>query len=132
MKKIRFIEMFVKKNIKNYFEMPEQIFIEQFLPQDSSYCIVDEKEAADLCFYSVQLKNENLLRDNEKNIMISIENSTVHKHYDFFKTFSKFGSEKTSVYIHNDISRIIETPFYKAIPTVYFRIQYFNGETLYE
>ena len=54
-----------------------QQFIEMFLPEDEEYVEVDEKEDADICFYSIQLEDEDLLRKNEKNVFFSIENFQV-------------------------------------------------------
>ena len=44
------------------FQQPQNQFIEMFLPNNDSYKVVDEKEDADICFYSVQLEDESLLR----------------------------------------------------------------------
>ena len=54
MKRIRIIKhtgLFVGNSFKNYATMPEQIFIDKFMPRDCSYCIVGENDEADICCY---------------------------------------------------------------------------------
>lgn len=129
MKKIRFIKSsgtFIEKEIKNYFEQPLQQFIEMFLPEDEEYVEVDEKEDADICFYSIQLEDEDLLRKNEKNVFFSIENFSGWSHYKHMQKFGKYGCKKTDIYISNDESEIKYVGNMKVIPTVLCRINYFN------
>jgi len=95
MKRIRFIKSsgtLVEKNITKYFQQPEEQFIEMYLPDNEKYIVVDENEQADICFFSVQLEDENLLRNNELNIFFSVEN---YDHWGptggWYKHFNKFG-----------------------------------------
>ena len=60
MKRIRFIKssgtlVEPEDKITKYCQQPQHQFIEMFLPNnvDISYVVVDEKESADICFYSV-------------------------------------------------------------------------------
>ncbi len=120
----------IVKNITEYYQIFEEQFISIFLPNIKEYVIVNENEQADICLYSVQLDNEKLLRDNEINIFISVENlefwGSRRGHYKFYNTFNKFNSKLTNIYIHNDEYNIIKKNNYISYPTVYFRLNYFN------
>ena len=141
MKKIRIIPetgLMVGKDLSNYATMPPHIFIKTFFPRDGSYCIVGENDKADICCYGVGLKDDKVLRDNELNVFISVENLSywgarennnvgwMNPHYYFYQKYKHFGSKKTNIYIHNDRSDAFQNPLYKCIPTVHCRIAYFN------
>ena len=77
MRKIRIIPetgLIVGNDFSNYATMPYHIFIKTFLPRDASYCIVGVKDKADICCYGVGLKDDSVLRDDELNVFISVEN----------------------------------------------------------
>ena len=141
MKKVRIIPetgLMVGNDFSNYATMPNHIFIKTFLPHDASYCIVDEKDKTDICCYGVGLKDDRVLRDDELNVFISVENFAhwaarennqsgwMNECYYFYQKYKHFGSKKTDIYIHNDKSDAFQTPLYKCIPTVHCRISYFN------
>jgi len=141
MKKIRIIPetgLIVGNDFSNYATMPNDIFIKTFFPHDASYCIVNEKDKADICCYGVGLKDDGVLRDDELNVFISVENFAhwgarennnvgwMNPCYYFYQKYKHFGSKKTDIYIHNDKSDAFQNPLYKCIPTVHCRIAYFN------
>lgn len=141
MKRIRIIKhtgLFVGNSFKNYATMPEQIFIDKFMPPDCSYCIVGENDEADICCYGVGLNDDTILRDNELNVFVGVENLAhwgdrknndigwCNQNYFFYQKYKHFGSKKTNIYIHNDKYKSVNTPLYKCIPTIYCRISYFE------
>ncbi len=141
MKRVRLIDnggLMVGKIFDDYAMMPPHIFLATFLPQDVSYCWVPPAEPADICCYGIGLKDDSILRDNELNVFVSVENfgrwaspdnneiGWVNPHYYFYHKYKHFGSKKTDIYIHNDKSDAFQTPLYKCIPTVHCRISYFN------
>ena len=129
MKKIRFIKsssMFVEKEITEYFHQPYEQFIKMFLPE-GEYELVEENESADICFYSVQLEDENILRSNELNIFLSIENFSHWGHYKHMNKFGRYGCKSTNIYISNDESEIKYVRNMKIIPVILCRINYFNN-----
>ena len=76
MKRIRFIENsgnLPKEQVDKYYYQPMSQFIEMFLPRDASYCVVPQSEQADICMYTIQHTDDNLLRDNELNVFFCIE-----------------------------------------------------------
>ena len=135
MKRIRFLKesspgVLPEAEIENYYTQPLEQFIDMFLPMDSSYILVNETEPADICFYSVQHINEDLLRDNELNIFFSIENLRYNGHkggkYAYYNKFGAYGSKKTDIFIMNDESYEYREEDKIVIPVIQCRIQYFN------
>ena len=113
-----------------YYHIQKKQFLEYFFDIDETLTWVDESEPADICVYSVQMDDENLLRTNEKNIFFSIENMkywSYRGHYKFFNKFKWDESKKTNIYIQNDIDHIVEKENHIIFPTVYFRVNYFNN-----
>ena len=77
MKKVRIIKktgLMVGNDFYNYAEMSPYVFLHTFLPQNSTYRLVEENEEANICCYGPGLKDDNVLRDNELNVFISVEN----------------------------------------------------------
>ena len=135
MKRIRLIaesgtQIELEKNIKQYYKQPQEQFIQMFLPYDCSYQVVSETEPADICFYSVQFNNENLLRDNELNIFFSIENLRFNGerggNYKYYNKFGAYGSKKTNIFFMNDESHEYRGEDKIVIPVIHARISYFN------
>jgi hypothetical protein len=119
----------VTKEIKEYFEMPEEYFIKLLLPSKFNYEIVDFSSNADICFVGVQHEDNDLLKSNEVNIFMSVENMMPEKrtHYKFKNKFGHYGNKKIDTFIHNDVSQnsITSESNIAVIPTVYFRINYY-------
>lgn len=128
--KIRFLletSIFVVKDIKNYYEIPQNLFIKMFLPPKYNYQIVDKDEKADICFFSIQLVDENLLRDDEINILFVVENLSVGRtHYQHFNKFGRYGNKKVNIYFYNDIPEIIEKPKL-SLPISYYFYNYYKN-----
>lgn len=129
MLKIRFSEkskqLIVSKNEqKNYFELLDTQAIEIFLPNKYTYQIVDELEAADICIVGIQHTDNYLLRANEYNIFLSVENFSVGRtHYKYWNKFGRLGNPLISTFIYNDIPH----PINNIIPVIYNRVKYFNS-----
>ena len=136
-KRIRFIKqsgthVLPQQEIQHYYVQPQEQFIQMFLPQsdDYSYKVVPESEPADICFYSVQHKDENLLRNNELNIFFSIENLRHNGKrggkYAYFNKFGDYGSKKTNIFFMNDESYEYRGSDKIVIPVIHARLSYFN------
>ena len=141
MKKIRIVKdsgLTIRPHEKKYFGWPQDVFLKTFFPQDCSYNIVDENEKADIACYGIGLKDDSVLRDDELNVYIGIENAkfwgpggggkdifTNHCYY-FFIRYNYFNSKKTNVFIHNDKNIETFSP-HRCIPAVHCRIQYYNN-----
>ena len=135
MKRIRYIKstgtlVLPEKEITHYYVQPQEQFIEMFLPYDSSYIVVDEKEKADICFYSVQHEDDSILRDDELNIFYSIENLRFNGErggkYAYYNKFGAYGSKKTNIFLMNDESYEYRRADKIIIPIIHARISYFN------
>ena len=116
-------------NVNMYYEMQRDQFLKIFFDIGEELEWVNEDEKADICVYSVQLEDDIILRENEKNIFFSVENLqywSYRGHYKFFNKYKWDDSKKTNIYIHNDTDRIIEKENHIIFPTVYFRIDYFD------
>ena len=129
MLKVRFSEkskqlIVSKDEQKNYFELLDTQAIEIFLPDKYNYEIVDEDQAADICIVGIQHTDNSLLRANEYNIFLSVENFSVGRtHYKHWNKFSRDKNPLISTYIYNDIAH----PINNIIPVVYSRVKYFNS-----
>jgi len=128
--KVRFSEKYnqlikEKENISNYYELEDKQAIEIFLPNKFEYKIVSENEEADICIVGIQHQDNNLLKENEVNVFLSLENFSVgRKHYKHFNMFER-KNPKVNIYFYNDISFVnVEKNW---IPVVYCRIKYFNS-----
>ena len=127
--KVRFSEkskqsIVSKSEQKNYYELLDTQALEMFLPNEYTYQIVDETEPADICFVGVQHTDNSLLRENEYNIFLSMENVSVGKsQYHHWNKFGRNSNPMISTYIYNDIPHL--SPH--IIPAVYYRVKYFNS-----
>ncbi len=129
MLRVRFVEkekqlIVSKKTQTNYYELLDTQCLEIFLPSNYSYKIVDESEPADICIVGIQHTDNSLLRPNEYNIFLSVENFSVGRtHYKHWNKFGRSGNPLISTYIYNDIAHPIDS----IIPAVYSRVKYFNS-----
>jgi len=133
MKRIRFIENsgnLPKEVVDKYQYQPMSQFIEMFLPQDTSYCVVPQSEEADICMYTIQHTDDSLLRDNELNVFFCIENLRKNGKrcgmYAYYNKFGAYGSSKTDVFIMNDESNEVRQPDRTIIPVIHCRLSYYN------
>jgi hypothetical protein len=75
--------------------------------QDYMYVFVNENEKADICIIGIQHTNNTLLRDDEFNILICVENLSVgRRHYQHFNKFNRYDNEKINLYYYNDVTYI--------------------------
>ena len=129
MLKIRFSEkanqLIVSKNeLKNYYELIDTQALQIFLSDKYEYQIVDESEPADICIVGIQHTYNSLLRPNEFNIFLSVENFSVgRKHYQHWNKFNRQSNPLINAYIYNDIPH----PDKNMIPAIYQRIKYFKS-----
>lgn len=133
MLKVRFIEKnnnIFKDKISHYSDIEQYQGIFIFLPQKYKYIIVDENEQSDISIVGIQHTNNNLLRDNEMNIMICVENLSVGRgHYKHFNIFNKYNNDKLDLYYYSDVCQLTQN----TIPTPYcFIKQYKFLENKYE
>jgi hypothetical protein len=108
--------------------MPRTQLMSLFLPHTFSYIIVPHNEPADICICSIQLSDKSLLRKDEINIMICIENCKHWTHYMHYNKYGDYGDDMIDIYCYNHITSIYK-PINNsiiAIPTVYMRINYYN------
>jgi hypothetical protein len=113
-----------KDNVKDYYELVDEVAIRMFLPQEYTYKIVNEDEPADICIVGVQHTDNSLLKENEINILLSVENLSVGRtHYKHFNKYGRNNNPLIHHYIYNDVSHLTGN----FIPAVYGRISYFHN-----
>ena len=128
MLRVRFSEkskqLIVAENrVINYFELIDKQCIDIFLPPHRKYTIVDKCEPADICIVGIQHTDNDLLRENELNIFLSLENFSIGRgHYQHFNKFRRFDNPMIKIYIYNDVC----IPRDNVIPVIYQRMNYFN------
>lgn len=128
MLRVRFSEkhtnIFTDKNVVSHYSHLEQyqgLFI--FFPTKYKYVVVDEKEEADICVFGIQHVNNELVRDNELNVMICVENLSVGRgHYQHFNHYDRYNNHKMDLYYYSDISQLTQN----TIPTPYCFIKQYN------
>lgn len=112
MLRVRFVEkennIFTDKQTVSHYSKLEQIqglFI--FLPTKYKYIVVDENNEADISIVGIQHNDNNLLRENEFNILISVENLSVGRnHYRHFNKYNKYNNDKIDLYYYNDVTQV--------------------------
>lgn len=118
--------------VSKYYHQPMSQFIEMFLPQDSSYCVVPESETADICMYTIQHTDDDMLRDEELNVFFSVENLRKNGErggmYAYYNKFGAYGSAKTDVFIMNDEGKEerVASLGRTIIPVIHCRLSYYN------
>jgi hypothetical protein len=90
--KVRVLETgcFLMTGENKYSNMPRSQMLELFMPSHFTYKLVNQEEQADICIFSINLKDVKLLRDDEINILICIENCpqwSWYPHYNEFKDY---------------------------------------------
>lgn len=123
--------IFTDKSIVTHYSHIEQYQgICLFFPNKYKYVVVDEKESADICVIGVQHQNNDLLRDNELNVLITVENLSVGRfHYSHLNKFNRYGNNKVDLYYYNDATQLTDN----TIPIHYcFIKQYKYLEHIYE
>jgi hypothetical protein len=118
---------------RKYFMMQNyNQLIEYFFPK-IDYIIVEPHEKAHICITSNVMDDNSILRDDELNIFISIENIT-NPNFTWYNHYNKYGeynNEKIKLYIYSHITNIIENNNFLSIPCIYTRINYFKNKNNY-
>lgn len=70
--------------------------------------------------------NQNLMKQNEINLLLSVENVSKWKYYPHYKKFNNYGNSLMHVYLYNHISKIEYNNKYLAIPLIYCRVNYYE------
>jgi hypothetical protein len=94
---------------------------------DISNCkITNDYYSANICIYGIQTTSNTIINTYKINILLSVENCSVgRKHYKHYNEYSYFNDNRIHIYIYNDISTIIKTDKYLAIPFIYLYIDQF-------
>lgn len=130
-KKVKVLETacFLRFNYDYYAMINLDQFREYFIP-DYKNITTNINDKAEIYITSVYSTNaDNYLFSNSKvNILICIENikNTRSRHYTHYNQFGEYGDDRINIYYYNHIDKIKITDKYLAIPTVYFRIDYFK------
>jgi hypothetical protein len=107
--------------------MPRKQLLDTFLPNKFTYTIVDSREKADICISSIQLSEKSLLRREEVNILICVENCKKWDWYPHHNKYGDYNNDMIDIFIYNHISSINKnTVDTVAIPTVYTRINHYK------
>jgi hypothetical protein len=114
-------------NFKEYSSMISlEQFINYFLPKKYNYFFTNnQNEICDIAIWHINLDYNSILRDNEINMLISIENMSHWTHYKHYSKYKNYENKKMDIYLYNHISEINKTYNYISIPTIYFYINYF-------
>jgi len=113
----------------DYLQMDRDQFLDIFLPfPDMSFIFSDVSSDADICICSHELSDHRLLREDEINIFISIENLTKWPWYEHYNRYGEYGNPNIDLYIYNHIDKVYHDPQNNilALPLVHFRIHYFQ------
>jgi hypothetical protein len=133
--RVRFSEkakQLIVDRVEQYFELLDTQCLALFLPQWYTYQIVEESEPADICIVGIQHTDNSLLRKDEYNILISVENFSVgRRHYQHFNQWGKWGNPAIQHYIYNDeVARTAQ-----CSPAADLRVAYYQrvrSDPLYE
>lgn len=135
MLRVRFVEkqknFFTDKQTVSHYSHLEQnqgLFI--FFPTKYKYVVVDENNEADISIVGIQHEDNHLLRENELNTFISVENLSVGRtHYRHFNKYNKYNNDKIDLYYYNDVTRLNHNTI--PIPLCFIK-QFKYMETVYE
>ena len=116
-------------NSGNYYSMRSlQQFLDYFFPSIFEYIILDDNsKKADISVYDIQLSNNSLLKDDEINMLISVEHLNYWTHYEHYNNYGNYGDNKINIYLYNHITEInidLNNNFI-AIPMIYNYINYY-------
>ena len=120
-------ESFVVEKVTEYFHLPIPQFIDIFLPKKYQWLHVSSDQPADVCIVDIQHTDNSILRDNELNVFISIENFMVGRtHYKHLNTFGRYGNSHIGLYMYNDTTQVIMDPGKLTMPIMFLRMNYFK------
>lgn len=117
----------------NYYAIQSlETFLNYFLPRNSQYQFSSQDDAT-IAIWDIQQDNADLMRDDQLNLMICVENCNHFKNYKHYNQFGNYGNSKINIYYYNHISYIQETKNDIAIPMIHVYIYYFKtfGHTIH-
>lgn len=126
--KLKFGSKYYFNNIKkerHHFQSIQQ-FVDYFLPSNYDYIIVDN-EKSDITIWDIYLEDSSILRDDEINIIVCVENVPHWKYYQHYKNYDIYNDKKINIYLYNHIDSIVETNTYLSIPMIHYYINYYKN-----
>ena len=116
-------EHFIKSKPSHYSHIEFNQAMSLFFPRKYKYELVNENEKADICIIGIQHENNHLIRNNEFNIFITVENLSVGRnHYKHFNKFNRYNNKKIHLYYYNDIAQTL----HNSIPIPLCFIKQYN------
>jgi hypothetical protein len=117
-------------NFKEYYSMISlQQFINYFLPKKYNYIFFkDKNEICDIAIWHISLENNSILKDNEINMLISIENMNYWNHYKHYNLYKNYGNKKMNIYLYNHITEINKTDTINLLESSIVDKELFSGE----
>jgi hypothetical protein len=117
----------VVPEVKQYCEIAQNM-LKHMLFNDISNVVSFTENASDgtvnLC--GIQTEAVTVIPNSKPTILLCVENCSVgRQHYKHFNQFGHFNDSRISIYIYNDISQLIKTDKYIAIPFIYIYIDNF-------
>lgn len=124
----------IVKKVSNFFHISYELFIYQYLPSKYKYEIVNRDDEADICIINHEHIDNKLLRSNEINILLCVENLNANRQtYGHYNIYGNYNNKMINVYIYNHISnvRYINNSCI-SIPDICFRCNYFLKKKWYK
>jgi hypothetical protein len=114
-------------------------FLDYFFPSTFEYIILDNDnseidtvEKPDITIWDIQLSDNSMLKDDEINILISVEHLSYWGHYAHYNNYGNYGNNKMNIYLYNHINEINigdsdigYSNNYIAIPMIHNYINYY-------
>ena len=117
----------VVPEVKQYFEITQDM-LKHMLFNDISNSIkfTTNMNEATINLCGIQTESTTIISNSKPTILLCVENCSVgRQHYKHFNQFGHFNDSRISIYIYNDISQLIKTDKYIAIPFIYIYIDNF-------
>jgi hypothetical protein len=113
--------------VKQYFEICQDMLINMlFYDISNSITFTNNKEDATINLCGIQTEGTTIIPNSKRTILLCVENCSVGRpHYKHFNQFGHFNDQRINIYIYNDISQLIKTDKYIAIPFIYIYIDNF-------
>ena len=133
----KILKIKLESNIYNYFLNSKKYygmcslkqFLNYFLPSTFEYIILNNNsEKSDISIWDIQLDDNTLLRNNEINMLISVENLGYWGHYAHYNKYNNYNNDKMNIYLYNHITKINtgDSNNFISIPMIYNYINYYN------
>lgn len=116
----------ITKDVSEYYEMDYNNFIDLVFGNTSNnISFVDDKKNADLLICGIQTSSSTVL--NKKTMLVCVENCSAkgRYHYKHFNLYQHYNDDRITIYIYNDITKLIVNDNYLAIPFIYLYIDQF-------